>query len=303
MGEMTIRYAVLLKVHYWDDFVERRFQHLLRQVRTGDVYVFVDETHGPVGQIPHDRVIRATEREVEKLDILLHPPGKVFWYNSDYPLYFLLQENDSYDYYLMCEYDTVFNVDIDDFVSAAASKGVDYVGSPLANKLHWTETCEGVYPDSTILYNWLNAISLHSKRSLEFLFQRRKSLTLRYKAGEIANWPYSEPFIPTEMHNNGFVVSKLGDYGKVENYDWWPPSHEKDLPLLQDQDFLHPILDEQKYVASCLRYARLQSYFWPNGQLRRLLGRTSPSSAMPAFLVEVFRRVRRRAFASQSPQK
>src|SRR5262249_20792112 len=99
--------------------------------------------------------------------------------------------------------------------------------------------------------------SLHSKRSVEFLFQRRKDLARRYKAGDIANWPYSEPFIATEMHNNQFAMRNLGDYGKVEKYNWWPPSHEKDLPLLQDQDFLHPILDERKYVASSLRYARL----------------------------------------------
>lgn len=297
---MTVRYAVLLKVHYWDDFVERRFRHLLGKVGTGDVYVFVDETHGSVGQIPHDRVIRATEHDVERLDVLPRPPGKVFWFNADYPLYFLYLEDNSYDYYLMCEYDTVFNVAIDDFVSAAARDRVDYVGSPLANRLHWTETCDGVYPDSTILYNWLNAISLHSNRSVEFLFQRRKSLAGRYKAGDIANWPYSEPFIATEMQNNGFVVRQLGDFGKVDNYNWWPPNHERDLPSLQGQDFLHPVLDEGKYVASCLRYARLQSYFLRDGQLRRLLGRSSKSqlSAMPAFLIEIMRRVRRRAFAS-----
>ena len=141
----------------------------------------------------------------------------------------------------------------------------------LANELHWTETCEGVYPDSVILYNWINAISLHSGRSIDFLFQRRQSLTRSYTAGDITNWPYSEPFIATEMHNNGFVMSKLADYGKVEKYNWWPPHHEKDLPLLQDQEFLHPVLDERKYVTSCLRYARLHSYFFPNGQLRRLL--------------------------------
>ena len=151
-----------------------------------------------------------------------------------------------------------------------------------------------------VLYNWLNAISLHSNRSVEFLFQRRQSLARSYKAGDIANWPYSEAFIATEMQNNGFVVRKLGDFGKVENYNWWPPNHERDLPSLQDQDFLHPVLDEGKYVASCLRYGSLQSYFLRDGQLRRLLGRSSRSqlSTMPAFLIEIMRRVRRRAFAS-----
>jgi hypothetical protein len=295
MREMTVRYAVLLKVHYWDDFVERRFRHLLRMVGKGDVYVFVDETHGSVGQIPHDRVIRATENDVERLGVALHPPGKVFWYNADYPLYFLHQKSDSYDYYLMCEYDTVFNTQIDDFVSAAARDRVDYVGCPLTRSSDWTETCDGVYPDSFVLSSWLNAISLHSKRSVEFLFERRKDLARRYKTGEIANWPYSETFISTEMHNNGFVVSRLGDYGSVEKYDWWPPNHERDLPLLQDQDFLHPVLDEQKYVDSCLRRARLQSYFSPNGQLRLLLQRSSLLSPISAILIEAYRRVRLRA--------
>lgn len=304
MGTMTVRYAVLLKVHYWDDFVERGFRHLLGKVGTGDVYVFVDETHGSVGPIPHDRVIRATERDVERLDVLPHPPGKVFWFNADYPLYFLYSENSSYDYYLMCEYDTLFNVEIDEFVRAAARDQVDYVGYPLTDRFHgwpWAQTCDGVYPDSFVLYNWLNAISLHSKRSVEFLYQRRQILSRSYKAGNIANWPYSEAFIPTEMQNNGFVVRELGDFGKVENYDWWPPNHERDLPSLQGQDFVHPVLDEGKYVASCLRYGSLRSYFSRNGQLRRLLGRSSKSqlSAMPAFLNEVMHRVRLRAFASQ----
>jgi hypothetical protein len=292
---MIVRYAVIFKTHYWDDFVERRFQHLLRQVGTGDVYIFIDETRVPIGPVPHDRVVRATESQVERLDLLRYPLGKLFWYNADYPLYFVHQEK-PYDYYLMCEYDAVFNIAIDDFVFTAARNRVDYVGTPLANISHWNETCDGVYPSTTVLHNWLNAISLHSKRSVDYLFQRRKDLTRRHTAGEITSWPYSEPFIATEMLNNGFVVSKLGDYGKAERYNWWPPNHEQDLPLLQDQHFLHPILDERKYVASCLRYARLQSYLFPNGQLRQLLDRSSssPFSMVPAFASEIMHRVRRR---------
>ena len=299
-GDMTVRYAVLMKVHYWDDFVERRFRHLQQHVKTGDVYIFVDQTHGAVGSIPYDKVIRATERDVEGVGLLQHPPGKVFWYNADYPLLLLYAQKASYDYYLMCEYDAVINVDVDDVVKAAASDRADYVACPLTNKSHWTETCEGVYPENTILYNWLNAISLHSRRSVDFLLQRRRQLTQRFKSGDITNWPYSEPFIATEMHNNGFVTRELSSYGKMEQFDWWPPNHERNLPSLQDQAFLHPILDEGKYVASCLRYARLQSYFLPKGQLRRLLKQSTSSSLslMSAFVSEAMRRIRRRAFAS-----
>jgi hypothetical protein len=303
MGTTTARYAVLLKVHYWDDFVERGFRHLLRKVGTGDVYVFVDETHGPVGRIPHDHTLRATERDMEKLEILLDPPGKVIWFNADYPLYYLYLQNDSYDYYLMCEYDTLFNISIDDFVTAAEAEGVDYVGFPLVDKFGswpWAHTCEGVYPADVKLYNWLNAISLHSKRAVEFLLERRRSLTRSYKAAEITSWPYSEAFIATEMKNNGFIVRSLADFGKVEHYNWWPPTHERDLPALQNQDFLHPVLDDPKYTASCLHYGSLHSYFVPNGKLRQLLARStrSQSSIMAVFLSEAMRRIRLLAFAS-----
>jgi hypothetical protein len=304
MSAMTVRYAVLLKVHYWDDFVERGFRQLLRKVGTGDIYVFVDETHGPVGPIPHDRVIRVTERDLQRLEVLPDPPGKVFWFNADYPLYYFYLQNDTYDYYLMCEYDTVFNIAIDDFVTAADAEEVDYVGFPLTDKFNswfWSQTCEGVYPADFKLYNWLNAISMHSKRSVDFLLKRRQSLTRSYKAHEIANWPYSEAFIATEMKNNGFVVRSLADFGKDEKYNWWPPTHERDLPSLQNQDFLHPVLDESKYLASCLRFSRLRTYFSCNSQLRRLLARSTRSQLyiVSTLASEAIRRIRFLGFASR----
>jgi hypothetical protein len=291
---MAVRYAVLMKVHYWDDFTERRLRHLIRKVVIGDVHVFVDETRGAVGEISHDRVTRVTERDMERLGVLMHPRGGVLWYNVDYPLYYFSLENGSYDYYLMCEHDAVFNIDVDDFVRTAASTRVDYVGFPLAADRAWSETCDGVYPESQALHKSLNCISLHSRRSIEFLLEQRKVLTRRYKTGEITNWPYTEWFIPTEMKNNGFIVRELGEFGKVDKYNWWPPIHEKDLPSLQDQAFLHPVLDERKYVASCVRYGRLRSYFLRNGQLRRLLERSPLRYTFPIFINEFIRRLRQR---------
>jgi hypothetical protein len=287
---MTARYAVLMKVHYWDDFTERRLRHLIGKVGAGDVYVFVDETHRPVGHIAYDRVIRATERDMTKLETTLYPLGKVFWYNVDYPLYYFYLQNKSYDYYLMCEHDAVFNIDIDEFVRTADRNQVDYVGFPLARTNWPLHTCEGVYPDSFKLHQWLNCISLHSNRSVEFLLQRRRLLAPRYTAGEIKSWPMNEAFIPTEMLNNGFAARSLADFGKVDKYNWWPPSHEDDIPILQDQAFLHPVLGDRRYIASCIQQSNLWTYFWPGSQLRKLLGRGPPLSSIPAFLNELSRR-------------
>jgi hypothetical protein len=291
---MTARYAVLLKVHYWNDFAERRLRHLLGKVGSGDVYIFVDETRGTVGQIPHDRVVRATENDMAELNVLLYPQGTVFWYNVDYPLYYFYLRNKSYDYYLVCEHDAVLNIDIDEFVRLAARERVDYVGFPLAETGWSLHTAEGAYPASFRLYQWLNCISLHSKQGVEFLLDRRQDLTRRYTAGQIPNWPNNEVFVPTEMHNNGFTVRQLGDFGKVEKYEWWPPSLEDDLPLLQDQAFLHPVLDERRYLLSCMRYSNSWTYFLPNSQLRKLLDRWSPLFLIPGLLKEISRQVTRR---------
>lgn len=289
------RYAVLMKVHYWDDFTERRLRHLLSKVTTGDVYIFVDETHGSVGEIPHDRVVRVTEFDLERLGLLLHPSKQVIWYNADYPLYYFYLEQNSYDYYLMCEHDAVSNIEMDDFVNAAARDRVDYIGCPLGTEFarwDWRETCAGIYPPSFTLYNWLNCISLHSRRSVEFLFERRKLLTRRYETGEITKWPYTEGFIPTEMHNNGFTVRKLADFGKVDKYRWWPPMREDELPSLQDQGFVHPVLDEKRYVLSCVRFSKLTSYLFRDGELRHMLAGSPLRYTIPSLVGKFTSRLR-----------
>jgi hypothetical protein len=301
---MSVRYAVLLKIHYWDDFIERRLRHLLSRVHAGDVYVFVDETRGAVGTIPYDRVLRAGELDMAGLGLLAFPMGQVFWYNVDYPLYYFYSQNPSYDYYLMCEHDAVLNINIDSFVDLAYKDGVDYVGFPCARSAWPIDTCKGVYPQSFALYQWLNCISLFSRRSVEFLLSRRQILSLRFQAGEITTWPNNEGFIPTEMFNNSFVVRKLGDFGKVDKYDWWPPSHENDLPVLHDQAFLHPVLDDRKYVASCIQQSDLGSYFVPNSELRRLLKRSMPITSIPALFREFARRVIRGSiFEARRPSR
>jgi len=288
---MLPRYAVLLKIHYWNDFAERRLQYLLEKAHGGDVHVFVDETHGSIGPIAHDRVIRATESDMAELNVPLEPPGNIFWYNVDYPLYYFFLRNGSYDYYLMCEHDAVLNLDIDEFVRGANEDRVDYVGFP-SSEIGWPlQTGEGAYPKSFTLHQWLNCLSLHSRRSVQFLLERRQTLARQYAAGEIATWPNNEVFIPTEMYNNGFVVRTLDDFGKADRYNWWPPTLEDDLAVLQEEAFLHPVLDERRYVASCLRFSNLLSYrsFSRNSQLRRLLGRWSALSLAPIFFKEFSR--------------
>jgi hypothetical protein len=132
---------------------------------------------------------------------------------------------------------------------------------------------------------------------VEFLLERRRSLTALYEAGEIASWPNNEVFIPTEMYNNDFVVRTIAEFGRTDRYGWWPPTLEDDLPLLQDQAFLHPVLDERRYVASCMRFSNLLSYrsYFRDSQLRNLLSRWSPWTLAPVFVKELARQALREA--------
>ena len=74
------------------------------------------------------------------------------------------------------------------------------------------------------------------------------------------------------MLNNGFVVRELKNFGTVDRFDWWPPSHEDDLPLLHEQAFLHPVLDQDRYVASCMQHSALWDYFQSGSQLATAIG-------------------------------
>jgi hypothetical protein len=237
----------------------------------------------------------------------------VFWYNVDYPLYLFHQSHDSYDYYVMCEYDAVINVEVDALVSRATAERVDYVAHPMPSdfsKWFWHSTCDGVYSPTTRMAHWLCCITLHSRQAVEFLLHRRHELSRRFLAKEIAQWPFCEAFIPIEMLNNDFVVRALSDFGGTERYRWWPPHHENDLPSLGDGNFVHPVLDERRYAESCIRQRGASAYFSGDGVLRSLLSRCSPHTFLPALREDLertgdwggLRRIRDMVLASNRPE-
>ena len=60
MTPATPRCAVVFKTYAWDEFVERQARRLAEAAGALDFYVSVDETNGPVGPIPFERVTRFT---------------------------------------------------------------------------------------------------------------------------------------------------------------------------------------------------------------------------------------------------
>jgi hypothetical protein len=273
-------YAVIFRTHFWDDFAKRQFERLAARVTTGDIYVLVDETNGPVAGIQHDKVVRLTEQDLLDMGLLKAGTGNLLWFNGDYPLYYFMKDHGSYDYYIYLEYDVTLNVDVDPLVRRIAADKVDFIGltkgEPVA-EWAWLHTCQGVYPAKDIQYK-LICMSFFSHRALEVLAARRLELSKQFRNSVISNWPFCEGFIATEMNRNGFVSAELAAYIDTTAYDTWPPFLENDLPIMTGNPVIHPVLDRERYIGSLLKYkVGLIGYVNINSLLHRKLRRLPPS--------------------------
>jgi hypothetical protein len=269
---MTIappRCAVVLKTYAWDEFVERQAHRLAEAAGVLDLYVSVDETNGPVGPIPFERVVRFTCNDLAGAGLpMRYAVGGVLWWNPDYAHYQFLTQYPDYDYYLFVEYDCVLQCSLEQFVVRAASQGADFVALPITRpfkKWHWMPYQRDVYPLGEVKLSLLNAC-LFSSRALKWLHQRRLAMG---SDPFMRQWPSSEVFIPTEVARAGMTWLSLADFGDVSHCDWFPPTMEEDLQTADGDAFLHPVLDRRRYVSSML-YNR---WSLAPGELDRALSR------------------------------
>ena len=263
------RCAVVFKTYAWDGFVERQAQRLAEAAGALDFYISVDETGGPVGPIPFERVIRFTCAELAAAGLPMRfAVGGVLWWNPDYAHYQFLTQCPDYDYYLFVEYDCVVQCSLEQFVVRAMARGADLIALPIARPFklwHWMWYQRNVYPAGEVKLALLNVCFL-SARALAMLHQRR----LAMKSDEsLGSWPSSEVFLPSEVVKAGMTWLSLADFGDVSHYDWFPPTMEEDLLPANRATFLHPVLDRRRYVTSMLQ----NRGSLPPGELKRALGR------------------------------
>jgi hypothetical protein len=261
--------AVVFKAYAWDGFVERQARRLAEAAGSLDFYVQIDETGGPVGPIPFERVIRFTCADLETAGMAMRfPVGGVLWWNPDYAHYQFLAQYPNYDYYLFVEYDCVVQCSLEQFVARAVSQGADLVALPISRPFHlwhWMPYQRDIYPPGETKIALLNVCFL-SAGALKLLQQRR--LNMKSNAS-LRGWPSSEVFLPTEIVRAGMKWVSLAEFGDVSRYDWFPPTMEEDLVPSNRDTFLHPVLDRQRYLMPVLN----NRGSLPPGGLKRGLSR------------------------------
>ena len=252
MNTTSPRCAVVFKTYAWDGFVERQARRLAEAAGALDFYVSVDESNGPAGPIPFERVVRFTSADLAVAGMpMRYSVGGVLWWNPDYAHYQFLSQHPHYDYYLFVEYDCVVQCSLEQFVASAASKGADFVALPITRsfqKWHWMPYQRDVYSPGEVKLSLLN-VCLFSSSALNQLHRRRLAMNAD---PSIRQWPSSEVFVPTEVERAGMTWLSLAEFGDVSHCDWFPPTMEEDLRPSDHDAFLHPVLDRRRYISSIL---------------------------------------------------
>jgi len=242
--------AVVFKAYAWDGFVERQARRLAEVAAGLDFYILIDETSGPVGPVPFDRVIRFTCAELEAAGLAMrYGLGGVLWWNPDYAHYHFLNQCPNYDHYLFIEYDCVVQDSLQSFVADAISRGADLIALPIKRPFdlwHWRPYQADVYRPDEVKLALLNVCFL-SAPALRLLQQRRLDMK---GDPSVRGWPSSEVFLPTEVVRAGMQWLSLAEFGDVSDYDWFPPTLEEDLVPGDRKVFIHPVLDRRRYLAS-----------------------------------------------------
>lgn len=276
---------MVFKTHIWDAFVARQYERFARTLGDGDLFIVADETAGPLGPIPHDRVIRTSADKLVSLGLAnAFGKGGLIWWNTDYPNYEAFRAAPDYDYYLFVEYDTRINLDLTAFMAAVAVAGADLVALPTRQPIeqwYWTSFHEACYP-RTAIRGSLNCISVMSNRAVAMLFDRRRQMTADFVAGKLGFWPNNEVFVATETQAAGLSFVSLEEFGDVTGFEWHPPHLDEDLSETDPRAFLHPVLDRRRYIGSVLKFEfDLSSYLIASSPLRRTLARFPARDYVP----------------------
>ncbi len=209
--------------------------------------------------ISHDHVVRVTEQTAAGMGLPLHPAGKVFWYNTDYQLYHFIGLFREFSYIVTVEYDCVVNVPIEQIVLTMADNGADFCGCRVrgdAASWYWASFVKPYYPADLIITGRLLCFAVFSHGFAQELKAARQGHATRFLAQAGPSplpWPNNEGFVGAELARSCKREISLAEFGDIFSYDWAPPLVEAQLPQLARRAFVHPLLDEPRFLNALIR--------------------------------------------------
>jgi hypothetical protein len=287
-------YAVVFKTHFWDDFVERQFQRLLKIADTHHVYILADETHGRIPGIYHKNIIRMTEAQSVRDGFLNYPEGRLFWYNTDYQLYHFIDLYPEYQYIVTCEYDCVFRGYIAPIVQYMELMGIDFIGEKIRTPLqnwHWIDQVRPFYRDDVEIIGRLVCFAIFSREFALQLQAGRRDLTRRVRENlsETSEpidfiWPNNEGFVGAEIARLNINNESFEVFGDVSAYDWAPAHLEAELKHLSDKLLIHPVQNGIRYIEAIKKLKwEVKDLFVDGTHLFRTMNRCDITEILPVF--------------------
>ncbi len=256
---MPVRYAVLFKAFFLDDFVRRRLAHVVAAAPGGDVHLLLDETAAAAGPSDFPRIIRYRDADIAALGFLPCGQGSLAWYNADYPLYLFRHLHPQYDDIVVVEYDAVPGIGLDRLVAECRAERVDFVGQPIAKTVDaywWTSTMLQFYRRAEIRPTLICA-AYFSAAAVRHLAACRLRQGAGHDPRAAQSWPIGETFVGTEIGVAGLRQRDLASFGPLRRYDWWPPVHEAELAQCAGEVFVHPVLHGRRYLRSLFKNGAL----------------------------------------------
>ena len=265
--------VILFRTHIWDDFIQRQFLRLPKNT-SYDIAILANNTDGLCPPVEDFPFVIFTLDDLLKMGLEAGPEKNIVWWNADYPLYYYASLFPDYDYYILCEYDVVINCDFEQLILSLHSGEKDIVAitsrSPLEECVY-IRSAEGVYLYENIKKTYF-PFAIFSKKSVAFLYNKRLSLTKKYREKKIQNWPHCELFVGTEAAASNLQVAQLTEYGKADFFSHYPPVLEECLPYLMDQAYIHPVLDSKRFLLSTIHYeGRPERFLNPFSKFHRTL--------------------------------
>ena len=289
----TPTYAVLFKCHTWQGFEARQIARLKHRVRSGDLFVFADNTGGPVAGIDHppNLTVHAGRDDAAAIGLEHDHPSAAFWYSNDYPLHIFMRKFPHYQYYIAVEYDVAVQVDLDTVVRRMRDEGIDLVGCPIHAPIAewpWRPGCEGWYADADI-HHWLFCFAIFSNRAARYLYERRLDANHRIRSGNAPPRPMCEAVIATELHLGGFRLMALDELGSTTRYDSSPQYPEERLPEYAGEAFVHPVLDRTRFLDRMFRNLSDPAILLDDHPLRHIMTDGLLAEALPRIHHAVWR--------------